>query len=132
MHRCLRSVAVFLLFCAPAMVRADSAKTLEPTVTIETSLTTDAGHIRQFAFDGNADTYFASLHNVRRADHFTLVFDKPVVIRSVTVTTGRPARIVIEMVKWLDQKNVELADIRIRRPSLEDAFIELTGKSLRE
>ncbi len=50
----------------------------------------------------------------------------------IAVTTGRPARIVIEMVKWLDQKNVELVDIRIKRPSLEDAFIELTGKSLRE
>jgi hypothetical protein len=36
------------------------------------------------------------------------------------------------MVKWLDEKGVELADIRIKRPSLEDAFIELTGKSLRE
>jgi ABC-2 type transport system ATP-binding protein len=50
----------------------------------------------------------------------------------IAVTTGRPARIVVEMVKWLDQIGVELADIRIRRPSLEDAFIELTGKSLRE
>ena len=30
------------------------------------------------------------------------------------------------------QMSVELADIRIKRPSLEDAFIELTGKSLRE
>jgi hypothetical protein len=94
-HRCLRSVAVFLLLCAllcaPGTARADSARPLEPAVTIATSLTTDAGHIRQFAFDGNADTYFASLHNVRRADHFTLVLDKPVVIRSVTVTTGRPA-----------------------------------------
>ena len=50
----------------------------------------------------------------------------------IEVTTGRPARIVIEMVKWLDEKDVELADIRIKRPSLEDAFIELTGKSLRE
>jgi ABC-2 type transport system ATP-binding protein len=50
----------------------------------------------------------------------------------IAVTTSRPARIVIEMVKWLDQKNVELTDIRIKRPSLEDAFIELTGKSLRE
>lgn len=50
----------------------------------------------------------------------------------IAVTTGRPARIVVEMVKWLDEKGVELADIRIKRPSLEDAFIELTGKSLRE
>jgi ABC-2 type transport system ATP-binding protein len=50
----------------------------------------------------------------------------------IAVTTGRPARAVVEMVKWLDEKGVELADIRIKRPSLEDAFIELTGKSLRE
>jgi len=50
----------------------------------------------------------------------------------IAVTTCRPARIVVEMVKWLDEKGVELADIRIKRPSLEDAFIELTGKSLRE
>jgi ABC-2 type transport system ATP-binding protein len=50
----------------------------------------------------------------------------------ITVTSIRPARVVVEMVKWLDQQGVELADIRIKRPSLEDAFIELTGKSLRE
>jgi len=52
--------------------------------------------------------------------------------RRISVTTGRPARIVVEMVKWLDGQGIELADIRIKRPSLEDAFIELTGKSLRE
>jgi ABC-2 type transport system ATP-binding protein len=50
----------------------------------------------------------------------------------IFVTTGRPARIVVDMVMWLDEKGVELSDIRIKRPSLEDAFIELTGKSLRE
>jgi ABC-2 type transport system ATP-binding protein len=50
----------------------------------------------------------------------------------IAVTTSRAARIVVEMVKWLDENGVELADIRIKRPSLEDAFIELTGKSLRE
>jgi ABC-2 type transport system ATP-binding protein len=50
----------------------------------------------------------------------------------IAVITGKPARIVVDMVKWLDEKGVELADIRIRRPSLEGAFIELTGKSLRE
>jgi ABC-2 type transport system ATP-binding protein len=50
----------------------------------------------------------------------------------IFVTTGRPARIVVDMVMWLDEKGIELSDIRIKRPSLEDAFIELTGKSLRE
>jgi ABC-2 type transport system ATP-binding protein len=51
---------------------------------------------------------------------------------TITVATRRPARAVVEMVKWLDGMGLELQDIRIRRPSLEDAFIELTGKSLRE
>jgi ABC-2 type transport system ATP-binding protein len=50
----------------------------------------------------------------------------------ISVTSSRPARTVVELVKWLDESGIELADIRIRRPSLEEAFIELTGKSLRE
>ena len=50
----------------------------------------------------------------------------------ISVTSRRPARTVMAMIKWLDGEGIELADIRIRRPSLEDAFIELTGKNLRE
>ena len=50
----------------------------------------------------------------------------------VSVVSRRPARLIVDMMKWLDEKGIELADIRIKRPSLEDAFIELTGKSLRE
>ena len=50
----------------------------------------------------------------------------------IAVTSQRPARTIVEMVKWLDEAGIELADIRIKRPSLEDAFIELTGNSLRE
>jgi ABC-2 type transport system ATP-binding protein len=50
----------------------------------------------------------------------------------LSVTSRKPARTVVEMIKWLDANGLELADIRIARPSLEQAFIELTGKSLRE
>jgi ABC-2 type transport system ATP-binding protein len=50
----------------------------------------------------------------------------------LTVTSKRPARTLVDLVKWLDENSIELSDIRIKRPSLEDAFIELTGKSLRE
>jgi len=50
----------------------------------------------------------------------------------IAVVSTRPARTIVEMMKWLDEKGIELADIHIKRPSLEDAFIELTGKSLRE
>ena len=50
----------------------------------------------------------------------------------IAVTSSRPAGAIVEMVKWLDEAGIELADIHIKRPSLEEAFIELTGKSLRE
>jgi ABC-2 type transport system ATP-binding protein len=52
--------------------------------------------------------------------------------RTVTVSTPKPARTLVELVRWIDQHGVELADVQLKRPSLEDVFIELTGKSLRE
>ncbi len=50
----------------------------------------------------------------------------------MVVSTRKPARTLVELVRWIDQLGVELADVQLRRPSLEDVFIELTGKSLRE
>jgi hypothetical protein len=58
--------------------------------TVETSLSTAPGQVRQFAFDGKADTFFASAQDAGRDDHFTLVFDEPVAVTSVAVATGRP------------------------------------------
>jgi ABC-2 type transport system ATP-binding protein len=51
---------------------------------------------------------------------------------TVSVSTRKPARTLVDLVRWIDQLGVELADVQLRRPSLEDVFIELTGKSLRE
>ena len=61
--------------------------------------------------------------------------DAPVVSANrlvVTASTTKPARTLVELVRWVDQQGVELADVHLKRPSLEDVFIELTGKSLRE
>ncbi len=52
--------------------------------------------------------------------------------RTITATTSDPAPLLVELVKWVDQQGVELADIHLTRPTLEDVFIELTGKQLRE
>jgi len=52
--------------------------------------------------------------------------------RTVTVASDKPARAVVDLVKWIDSQSIELADIHILRPSLEDVFIKLTGKSLRD
>src|SRR5262249_56334306 len=43
----------------------------------------------EVAFDGKGDTDLASGEKAKKSDHFTLVFDKPVAVTSVGVTTGK-------------------------------------------
>ena len=52
--------------------------------------------------------------------------------KSLTVHSAKPARTIVDLVKWVDQLSIELADIHLKRPTLEDVFIELTGKRLRD
>jgi len=52
--------------------------------------------------------------------------------RTITASCSRPAPVLVELVKWVDQQGVEFSDIQLKRPTLEDVFIELTGKQLRE
>jgi ABC-2 type transport system ATP-binding protein len=52
--------------------------------------------------------------------------------RTLTVQSRRPAATLVDLVKWIDQQGLELTDVRLKQPTLEDVFIELTGKSLRE
>lgn len=48
------------------------------------------------------------------------------------VISSRPARTLVEIVKWIDSQGLELEDVNLKRPTLEDVFIELTGKKIRE
>ncbi|HEX3151217.1 MAG TPA: basic secretory protein-like protein [Gemmataceae bacterium] len=82
-----RAAFVSLAFCLPILA-ADPPKKVAAVV--ESSLKTAGGNIRQFAFDGDADTYFASDGNPGKDDHFTLRFDEPIAVKSIAVTTGRP------------------------------------------
>jgi ABC-2 type transport system ATP-binding protein len=50
----------------------------------------------------------------------------------IRVTSSQPAQTIVDIMKWLEQQGIGLADIHVKRPSLEDAFLELTGKNLRE
>jgi len=52
--------------------------------------------------------------------------------RTQTVNSRHPAGTLVDLVKWIDQQGLELTDVSLKQPSLEDVFIELTGKSLRE
>jgi ABC-2 type transport system ATP-binding protein len=50
----------------------------------------------------------------------------------LTIHSTRPARTLPDLIKWIDQCGLDLEDIHLKRPTLEDVFIELTGKRLRE
>lgn len=60
-----------------------------PTAAVTSSLPTNGGQIRQFAFDGDAKSYFASDGDAKKDDHLTLTFDRVLSVRSIAVTTGR-------------------------------------------
>ncbi|HYE21624.1 MAG TPA: ABC transporter ATP-binding protein [Tepidisphaeraceae bacterium] len=52
---------------------------------------------------------------------------------SATLTTSAPPQTIIDLVKVLDaDPGNELIDLQIHKPSLEDVFIELTGRTLRD
>ncbi len=52
--------------------------------------------------------------------------------KSISMQTQSAAATIVELVKWIEFHHLKLADIHMKRPTLEDVFIELTGKKLRE
>lgn len=52
--------------------------------------------------------------------------------RTISMQTESPAATIVELVKWIEQQGLTLLDIQLKHPTLEDVFIELTGKKLRE
>jgi ABC-2 type transport system ATP-binding protein len=52
--------------------------------------------------------------------------------RTLSLQVNEPAAAIVELVKWIDAQGLLLVDIHMKRPTLEDVFIELTGKKLRE
>jgi ABC-2 type transport system ATP-binding protein len=50
----------------------------------------------------------------------------------VIVHSTRPAHTLFEMMKWLDHRGLQLEDVHLKEPTLEDVFVELTGKHLRD
>jgi ABC-2 type transport system ATP-binding protein len=52
--------------------------------------------------------------------------------RSLSVQSASPAAVIVELVKWIDASGLQLVDIQMKSPTLEDVFIKLTGKQLRD
>jgi len=52
---------------------------------------------------------------------------------TATLHTPQPGQTIIDLVHWIESDpGNELVDLHIHKPSLEDVFIELTGRSLRD
>jgi ABC-2 type transport system ATP-binding protein len=45
----------------------------------------------------------------------------------VGVVTAEPTRVLHDLTGWAVERNIELSGIEVRRPSLEDVYLELTG-----
>jgi ABC-2 type transport system ATP-binding protein len=52
--------------------------------------------------------------------------------RVLGMQSETPAALIVELVRFVEAHNLVLEDIVMKRPTLEDVFIELTGKKLRE
>ncbi len=52
--------------------------------------------------------------------------------KGIKIASKKPARAMVELVKYIDQLGLELVDIHLKRGTLEDVFLQLTGKKLRE
>ncbi len=52
--------------------------------------------------------------------------------RRLTAHSAHPARTLAGMLNWLEVSRIGLEDVRLSRPTLEDVFIAMTGKRLRE
>lgn len=52
--------------------------------------------------------------------------------RTLAMHSDSPAALIVELIKWIENNGLRLVDLGMKRPTLEDVFIELTGKRLRE
>jgi len=52
--------------------------------------------------------------------------------RTLSATSASAARRLSDLLRWVDERGLGLEDISLKKPTLEDVFIELTGKRLRD
>jgi Peptidase of plants and bacteria len=83
-------IAIAAILITAATSQAQVSELPPVAAVVESTLKTAKGQIRQFAFDGNKDSCFASADNPGVNDHFTLIFDVPIKLNAVEVITGRP------------------------------------------
>ena len=81
---------ILTILAGLAMASEAISDDLPVSPTIETSLSTSGRQIRQFAFDGDASTFFASAEQPEGSDHFTLILDRADALEVDPVFTAGP------------------------------------------
>ncbi len=91
MQRLCLACALLASFGLVQNLRADETKNGEssPVATMESNQKSGEGQIRQFALDGDDETYFASENNAGKDDHLTVIFAEPLAIKSVSINSGK-------------------------------------------
>jgi ABC-2 type transport system ATP-binding protein len=75
----------------------------------------------------------AATPNLQRLQALPTVTSAKVTGQSAKLHTNHPGQTIIDLVNLLQSEpGNELVDLHIHKPSLEDVFIELTGRSIRE
>ncbi len=91
MNPFIRLLSVSTILASVATIYAAQAPSEAPVAAVvESSLESAPGQIRQFALDGNNESFFASAGNPTTNDHFTMIFDKPIALKSISTLFGRP------------------------------------------
>lgn len=85
-----RSIAATLALLLASLAAQAQSPAKPVPARVETTLATGGPQIRQYLFDGDDATFFASAKNATKVDHVTLVFDEAVAVKSVAVSTGKP------------------------------------------
>jgi ABC-2 type transport system ATP-binding protein len=70
----------------------------------------------------------AKLPALSEKDFMTLSADR----RLISVQSDQPTKSLVQLVRWIDNQKIDISHIDMKSPTLEDVFIELTGRSLRE
>ncbi len=105
------------------------------TATIETTLSTAEGNIKQFAFDGKHETFFGSEQKPQAEDHFTLRFDKPVTVKAISAVTGKLDQGLLEVStdgKEFTEAAKFIAGVAVSEPKKELAAVRIRCTAAQE
>lgn len=77
-------------------------------------------------FNGNGEISVEELQKLPRVSKISRSGER------IELFCRRPTQTLIALMRWAEGRGIEIDNLHVRRPTLEDLFIELTGRSLRE